>query len=409
MGKFIKMAWRNMWRNWRRTAIAMTAIVLGLILLIFMDALIKGSDQAIFGNAVRLYGGNIQVHAPGFREKASRLPLLPLADADSVVEIAHARPEVVAVSKRINTGGIVGSRGGTYPVSITAIEPEVEAPISLVAENISQGRFLTAEDRDSIVIGQSLADLLDVNVGDRVNLLGRRKNESMRQRTMTVVGIYSLGLGDAEKGIVFINLPTAQTLYNLRNQQTEVAVSLQRVGQESGVIPVLQAGLPNYEVDSWETLKPAIQQTLAIKAVFVLVLGIIVLLIASIGILNLMLMAVFERTREMGVLAALGVKGRQLMVLFLLEGTFIGALGALTGCILGGLLVLAVGQVGIDMGYAEGMGELTALMGDRLYPSITVGEIIMRGMVVMIIAALASLFPAWQASRKEPAESLHYV
>jgi len=108
-------------------------------------------------------------------------------------------------------------------------------------------------------------------------------------------------------------------------------------------------------------------------------------------------------------LAALGMKGRQLMVLFLLEGTFIGALGALIGCILGGFLVMAVGQVGIDMGYAAGMGELTALMGDRLYPSITVGEIMMRGIFVMIIAALASLFPAWQASRKEPAESLHYV
>jgi ABC-type lipoprotein release transport system permease subunit len=409
MGKLVKMAWRNMWRNWRRTAIATIAIVLGLVLLIFMDALIKGSDQAIFGNAVRLYGGNVQVHAPGFREKANRLPMLPLADADAVIEKVRAQPEVVAASRRINTGGIVGSREGTYPVSITAVEPEVEAPTSLVAENINQGRFLTAEDRDSIVIGQGLADLLDVTVGDRVNLLGRRKNESMRQRTMTVVGIYSLGLGDAEKGTVFINLPTAQTLYNLRNQETEVAILLQNVGQESAVIPALKADLPNYEVDSWKTLRPAIQQTLAIKGAFTLILGLIVLLIASIGILNLMLMAVFERTREMGVLGALGMKGRQLMGLFLLEGIFIGALGAVVGCILGGLLVMAVGQVGIDMSYASGMGEMTALMGDRLYPSVTVGAVVIRGIAVVIIAALASLFPAWQASRKEPTESLHYV
>ena len=141
MRKFMSMAWRNMWRNWRRTLIATIAIVLGLILLIFMDALMRGSDQAIFGNAVRLYGGNVQIHAPGFRDRASRLPLIPLDDSDMVVAIVRAQPEVVAVSKRINTGGMVSSREAAYPVSITAIEPESEAPVSLVAENITQGRF----------------------------------------------------------------------------------------------------------------------------------------------------------------------------------------------------------------------------------------------------------------------------
>jgi ABC-type lipoprotein release transport system permease subunit len=138
-------------------------------------------------------------------------------------------------------------------------------------------------------------------------------------------------------------------------------------------------------------------------------MGLIVVLIASIGVLNLMMMAVFERTREMGVLAALGMKGRQIMGLFLLEGALIGGVGAIIGCILGGLLLGIVGQVGIDLGYASGMGEITALMGDRLYPSVTLVGIVSRGAVVAIIATLASLYPAWQASRKEPAEALHHV
>jgi ABC-type lipoprotein release transport system permease subunit len=210
---YVKMAWRNMWRNWRRTLIATIAIVLGLILLIFMDAAIRGSDQAIFGNAVRLYGGNVQIHAPGFRDKASHLPLLPLDNADIVIEKAREQPHVVTAAKRINTGGMVSSREGAFPVSITAIEPENEAAVSLVAENITQGRFLKGEDENNILIGQELASLLDVTVGDRITLLGRRKDESMRQRTMIVVGIFDLGLGDAEKGLVYINLPVAQTLY----------------------------------------------------------------------------------------------------------------------------------------------------------------------------------------------------
>ena len=151
----------------------------------------------------------------------------------------------------------------------------------------------------------------------------------MRQRTMTVVGIFDLGMGDAEKGLVYINLPVAQTLYNLRDQETEVAVTLERIGQEEELIASLEPELPDYEVDSFYTLQPEIQQALATKSSITAGLGFIVLLMASIGILNLMLMAVYERTREMGVLGALGMKGRQLMSLFMLEGTFVGLFGAL--------------------------------------------------------------------------------
>jgi putative ABC transport system permease protein len=409
MTKYIKMAWRNMWRNWRRTAIATIAIVLGLILLIFMDALIKGSDQAMFGNAVRLYGGNIQVHAAGFGEKSNSLPMLPLEDADVVVQEALARPGVISATKRINTGGMVSERGGAFPVTITAVEPTVEAPISLVAENISQGRFLLEGDETAIVIGKGLADLLDVKVLDKVTLLGRRKDGDMRQHSMTIVGIYDLGLSEAEKGMVFIPLSEAQTLYNLREQETEVAITLASVGKESALMADLQADLPGYEVDSWETLKPELRQTMDIKATFTSIFGLIVLLIASIGILNLMLMAVFERTREMGVLAALGLKGRQIMGLFLLEGIFIGLVGAVVGCIFGWALVLGLAQVGIDFSFASGAGEITALMGDRIYPTISAADIIGYGIAVLMIAALASFFPAWQAAGKEPAEALHHV
>jgi ABC-type lipoprotein release transport system permease subunit len=380
-----------------------------MILLIFMDAMIRGSDQAIYANAVRLYGGNVQVHAPGFRDKSSRLPLLPLEDADVVIEQASNKPNVVSVAKRISTGGMVSNREGTYPVSITAIQPDSEASVSLVAENISEGRFLASDDGDSILIGQEMADLLDLSVGDRITLVGKRKDESMRERSMTVVGIFSLGLGEAEKGLVYINLPVAQTLYNLRDQETEVAITMEQIGQEEALISSLEPELTNYEVDSFYDLRPEIGEVLAQKSTFTTALGLIVLLMASIGILNLMLMAVYERTREMGVLAALGMKGRQLMGLFLLEGMFIGLIGAVLGCVISWLLVTAVAQAGIDYSFAQGTGDITALMGDRLYPSIPISNIINYGIAVVVIAALASLIPAWQASRNEPAEALHYV
>ncbi|MCP4165937.1 MAG: ABC transporter permease [Chloroflexi bacterium] len=410
MGTYLKMAWRNMWRNWRRTVIALFAIVLGLILLLFFDGFIKGSDQAIYGNAVRLYGGNIQAHDIGYREKARRLPILPLADADAVIAAATAQPEVLSATKRIKTGGIISSHEGAFPVVINAIEPEIEAKYSIQAENIAEGRYLRAGEGDAIFIGRGLADLLESGVGDRVNLLGRSKQEQMRQRTMTIVGIYDIGMPELEKGTVFMTLPEAQSLYNLRDQVTEVAINLQEVGQESKVTPALVALLPGYDIDTWDSLQPEIKETLTTKLAFTSVIGLIVIIVASIGILNIQLMAVFERTREMGVLAALGMKGRQIMGVFLLEGTMIGALGAFIGCVLAVLLMAWLGRVGIDFSFASGYGgEMVALMGDRLYPYVGLADVVSRGVTVTIIVMIASLYPAWQASRQQPAEALHHV
>jgi putative ABC transport system permease protein len=147
-----------------------------------------------------------------------------------------------------------------------------------------------------------------------------------------------------------------------------------------------------------------------VKSQFTTIFGLVVVMIACIGILNLMLMAVYERTREMGVLAALGMKGRQVMGLFLLEGAMIGVVGAVVGCALGWLVLLAINQAGgLDFSFASGMGEVTALMGDRLYASISLVDILGYGIMVVVMAALASLIPAWQAARKQPAETLHHV
>lgn len=410
MFKYIKMSWRNMWRNWRRTAIALIAIVLGLILLLVMDGMIQGSDEAIFGNAVKMYGGNVQVHAPGYVERASRMPLLPLADPDAVVAAAEAQPQVVSVNKRINTGGMLSSHEGAYPVAISAVEPSTEASISLQAANVKAGRYLVDQDLDAIFIGDALADLLDVTVGDQVLLLGRAKNETMRQRTMTVVGTYGIGVDEIEKNNVYITLGEAQDLYDLRGQVTEVAVSLEKVGQERNVLPALQAALPGYEVDSFDTLRPEIRETMDSKAAITGFFGFIVVFIASIGILNLMMMAAYERTREMGVLAALGMKGRQIMGMFLMEGAMIGAVGAAIGAGLGLLLNWGIAQAGgLDFTFAQDMGEIVALMGTHIVPTYDIADAIRQGVIVVVIATLASIYPAWQASRVEPAESLHHV
>ena len=416
MGKLLIMAWRNVWRNWRRTVIAVIAIALALTLMLVFDGMLGGMDQSLYGNTVRLQGGHVQVHAPGFREKANRMPLLPLDDPDAAAGAALAQPEVVVVAKRIETGGMVSSREATMPVAITGIQPEQETPsVSLVAENVVQGRYLQGDDEDVLLIGDALAERLEVTVGDRVTLVGRATHEQMRRRTMTIVGIYDLGIKDVEEAMVYVSLQEAQTLFDLRDQATEIGIYLEEVGQEPPVVERLQAALPGYEVDAWDTLDPTTKQLMEVEDQVMSGFGLIILLIAGVGILNLMLMAVFERTREIGLLAAMGLKRRETVVLFLLEGVLIGLLGALAGSVLGGVIGAYYGRVGIDwMAMYGGVdvseySELIGLMGDRLYLRIGIGVLVERALTVGVIAALASLYPAWQASKREPAEALHYV
>jgi ABC-type lipoprotein release transport system permease subunit len=407
MGKLIRMAWRNVWRNWRRTTIAVIAIALGLALLLFFDGMMGGGEQAVYGNTVKLLGGNVQGHAPGYLERAKRLPLYPLAETATLLQAAKSQPQVVAASRRIKTGGMVSSREGTFPVVITGIEPEQEVPVSLIAGKIVQGRNLMADDQDLLLIGQALAKKLEVTVGDRIELVGRATHEQMRRRTMTIVGVYDLGIPDIEKRMAYVSFAEAQSLFDLRDQATEVVVSLASVGQEEPVVAALRASLPSYEIDAWYTLNPETKQTMEMNKQMMSMFGMIILLIAGVGILNLMLMAVFERTREIGLLAAMGLKRWEIMVLFLLEGMLIGLIGAVLGTGLGGVVIAYYSQVGME--WATEYSEMAALLGGRIYFYVGTDLVLARGLTVAIIAALASIVPAWQASRREPAEALHYV
>jgi len=260
-----------------------------------------------------------------------------------------------------------------------------------------------------VLIGKTLADRLKVGVNDRISLAGRAAHQQMRSRTMTVVGVYEVGSADTEKRNVYISLAEAQALYGMTGQVTEIVIALDTVGNEEPVVQALRAALPDAEVASWKELNPALLDTYALGDQVINIFGLIVLLIAGIGILNLMLMAVFERTREIGLLGAMGVKRLQIMGLFLLEGSLIGILGALIGCALGTAVVAATGQVGFDLTTYSEAGQASALLGNKLYPSLESGALVVRSVTVVIIAALASLYPAWQAAHREPADALHYV
>lgn len=410
MQLYFRLAWRNIWRHKRRTVIIVLAMSLTLAMMMWYDGVVNGFTDTIYGNAVKVLGGNIQVHAEGYRADANSNPLLPLADPQAVVKAAEANPDTLGAVQRINTGGLVTNHEGAFSVGITGVEPEKELSVNIIGQNVKAGRNLTSDDTDNILIGKGLADAMNVQVGDRITLVGRSQHEQMRQRTMTIVGIFDLGLGDMEKQTVYISLGEAQTLYDLNGQSTEVAVFMKRIGQETTVINNMKASLSaDYEVESFEANYPDLASAITSKNGVMDVFSVIIIGIAGVGILNLLLMAIYERTREIGMLGAMGLKPGQISVLFLLEGIMIGLVGIAAGIVLGLALNGLLMKTGLDFGDMSSVASYMALIKNKIYPTWGTEKLLMRAATVEIICALAAVIPAIEAGRREPAEALHFV
>jgi len=226
---------------------------------------------------------------------------------------------------------------------------------------------------------------------------------------MTVIGIYDIGIPSMEKGTLYISLPEAQSLFNLSGQSTEVQITLKKVGTESKVVTALASALPGYEVESWANNYPELGNAVGRKNIVMDIFSVIIVMIAGIGILNLLMMAIYERTREIGLLGAMGLKPGQVATIFILEGTLIGVVGVVAGVAMGLAINISLMQVGMDYSQFAGITDYMALISGRVYPTLGVSKLFGRAVIMLVIAALAALIPAMIASRREPSEALHHV
>jgi ABC-type lipoprotein release transport system permease subunit len=409
MRLYLRLAWRNIWRHKRRTIIIVVALAMCMWLMMFYDGLLAGFTDSMYGNAVKILGGNIQVHEAGYSANSLSNPIMPLSNDQQIAAYALTLPNVVGASRRIETDGLATSREGSFGVSIIGIEPELEAPLSVISKNLESGQYLQNSEGDNVYIGKGLADDLNVQVGDKFTLIGRDAHNQMRKRTMTVGGIYNVNMPELEKGIVYMSLPEAQQLYDLNGKSTMVMVTLANIGKEKPVIAGITRQFPGSDIGSWQTKYPELTSAITTKSGAMNVFSFVIILIAGIGILNMLLMAVYERTREIGFLGAMGIRPGGINFLFLLEGALIGLVGIAAGILLGLVFNLLFQQVGLDFSKFSTVTTYAALISGRVYPSLGLEKIVGRVLVMLIVSIAAAFYPAWEASHREPAEALHYV
>ena len=405
----LRMAWRNLWRHKRRTWLTATAMIFSNVLLVFMISLQFGSYDMMINNTLQSFSGHFQIQKDGYNDnpklRLSIESIQPLA-----TELRRTMPEA-RVAARAAAFALASSEQRSFGVQVIGVQPDFEPGVSTIPGLVKQGSFLQDPNAAEIVIGAVMARNLKVGIGDEITLLGSGRDGSFAAGVLTVTGIYASGIQEMDRSFAEIPLGYFQEMFAMGDQGNSIAVaveSLDHVAPE--LINAQQAisGRDGLLVIDWNDLHPGLKQAIqADLSSAWFMYGVLIILVAF-SVLNTQLMSVLERTREFGVITALGIKPRQLASLVMLETTLMALIGLSIGVFLGWLVALYFNVVGFSY---PGMEEVAARFNlpGKMYPSVTVFSMMLGPFVVFLFCLLASIYPATRLYRLQPVDAMRAV
>jgi len=401
MIQLYKMAWRDLGRNRRRTFFSMLALAVGLALLIFMASFVAGEMRGALQSSIKLQSGHLQVRAASYNEDKTSLAWEDLIEnPDALAAQIAARPEVQVATPRLYATGIVVTGDTSTGVRVLGIDP-TSAANAPFRDGMVSGDYLTADDRGGLLMGRTLADKLGLAPGDTINLLVNTSNGDVDQQPFVIRGLYSTGTPGYDEGTVFLPLAKAQAIARAENQASVIFILLKDQAQTNAVAAALQA--PAYQIKTFIQLNSLLSEFEQFANVYMYLFYLIVLGITVTVIVNTLIMSVFERTREIGILAAMGMRGGRIMAMFFAESSLLAVGGIAMGIVLGSLLSAYVQRYGFFIG---NFGITGILIGERIYTYLTLNDIVTLTIMAFVITLLAALYPAWLAAHMEPVEAL---
>lgn len=410
----MKAAVRHMLRNRRRTILTLCAVLIPVYFLIIMFGFVNSMMQDMFESATRFDTGHMQIRAEETRGAGSAIPLIrdtkgalaALASIDGI-EWSTVRLDLPALAS-------VGER--TRTVYVRGVVPEEIDPISNMADRIIEGEFLTS-DSAGVIVGEELADLLDLKVGNDMVLLGVHPEASLGALRVPILGIFNAPEATMGRTMVFTNLATARQLARSETAATAIVI---RVNGVTGpwdttlldqASSALRAALPQgYVVQDWLELVPMVSGYMEIVLPMLLIMAAIFFGLGALVVVNTLYLSVMERTREIGLIIALGASRARVIGMVLTEAGIITLAGAFYGALVGVgiiLIIEAFGGIPLWGQAADYMRELG--IKPVLHMSITVRQVLLSAGAMAGVAMLAAWFPAWKASKLEPMEAMRYV
>jgi ABC-type lipoprotein release transport system permease subunit len=399
------IAFRDLGRNRRRSSLTMLAVALGLALLILMSGYIAGVVDGSISDSIILNTGHVQVRAESYEVEKASLQWQDLLDSSSELLVSAAKIEgVKAVAPALWASGFLVTVDETIGVRVTGIDPNsgFHEPIR---QGIVTGEYLAADDRDGVLIGKNLADSLGIGAGSKISLLVGTSDDEIDEDIFTVRGVFSTGVLTYDESTVYLTLSKAQAITGSGDRISAVIVLTEDAETAIPVAAALHG--PGRSVVTWEDMNALILQAIETGMSFYFLLYGIVILVVAVIIANTLLMSVFERTRELGIMAALGMKGRQIMTMILLEAGTLAFLGIIGGIVLGSLAVWSLAINGIPIGDEIASVAQGIALRNVLYTKFVPADIFGLSLATLIIVLLGALYPAHFAARLEPVEALH--
>lgn len=403
-GKLWVIAFRDLGRNRRRTGFTLVGIVLGMMMLILMSGFIAGIFDSILEDSIRLQTGHLQLRAETYAEEKLSLQwgdLLEnpgqLAAGIQALEKVQAATPILLASGRVST--IQESAG----VKLTGIDPNSSIHDHLQVGLVS-GEYLTPEGRGELLLGQRLATEMGIGVGQKVHLSVGSADGQLDEGIFTVKGLFSTGFPGYDENTILLPISQLQVFTGVGERSSAIKVMLYERGDGSEVGAAL--GGQGMDILTWEEMNSVVLTAVETGVMFYYILYAIVILVVAVIIANTLLMAVFERTREIGILAALGMKKGQILSMFLLESVSLALVGILAGVLLGSALVIYFSNTGINIGESSASLAGDMMLGTRLYTQLVASNVVSLSFWMLAIIVLVSIYPAWYAARLEPVTAL---
>jgi ABC-type lipoprotein release transport system permease subunit len=404
MYRLWRIAVRDLRRNKRRSALTLIAVMMGLALVITLHSFEMGAIQGSIENNIRVQTGHVQVREESYDEEKVSLKWEDLLQKPQALATqAQMLPNVRAAAPVLWASGILNTAEESVGTRVFGIDPlsEMVAPFR---EGLVAGAFLVPDDRSGVLISQRLARSMGLSVGDGVSLLINTSGEQPDEAIFEIRGLYDTGIPGFDDATIFLPLAKAQAFTRVGDRASAVVALLHDQEGADAVAAALRA--PGLEIVTWRDLNQLMLQTTESAMGILYLMYLVVLAIVAVVVANTLLMSVFERTREMGILAALGMKGRQIMAMFLMESATLGVIGVILGVALGSLGVYYLATEGFHYGELSTVGGTEMALGDTMYAAFQWGDTAMLAAACLIIILLASFYPAWFATRKEPIDAL---
>ncbi len=406
---YLQLAWRNIWRNPRRTTVILAAVIIGVWSMIFLGALMRGIAVGMVKNGIATLTGHIQIHHKGYRDD----PAIENSITNrQVVEkaLSQSLPPRAQWTRRVRVNAIANNARHSSGVTMVGIDPRAEAKISFIGSAISRGRYLAQDDSNGILVGKALLEKFETKIGRKLVLMSQDKEQEIASRAFRIVGVFRAEMESTEKQFVFVTRSTAQKMLKLGNGISEIAILLPHGYENLDVYEKLKAVLPSdqFEIHNWRELLPFQTAYLRILDGFMWFWFLVVFVAMGFGIVNTTLMAVFERMREFGLMKALGMKPWWILREVLVESFLLLICGLIAGNCLGFLSIYALSGSGIDLS-ALAAGAEYAGMSRIIYPAIAIKDVLVANLTVLLLGLLVSLYPAIKASRFTPVQALAHT